>query len=102
MLFHAAGQQFFAENVFWSKRALAGEAVAKETSFNHGKLDRVTTTQDEPAVVTIGGLARQQHQEKRRHELGKTDEAEMKGALAAIKATLGEMGVTRCGRAKAA
>jgi 2-aminoethylphosphonate-pyruvate transaminase len=29
-------------------------------------------------------------------------EAEMKGALAAIKATLGEMGVSQCGRAKAA
>src|SRR5260221_9312806 len=34
--------------------------------------------------------------------IGQLHETEMKGALAAIKATLGEMGVTQCGRAKAA
>jgi 2-aminoethylphosphonate-pyruvate transaminase len=34
--------------------------------------------------------------------IGQLHEAEMKGALAAVAATLAEMGVTQCGRAKAA
>ena len=34
--------------------------------------------------------------------IGQLHEAEMKGALAAVTATLGEMGVTQCGRARAA